>query len=186
MLKLFRGIQTSPNHTPVSMVGARPGDKVLFCGASRPDLAGEVGAITGLNGQTAVAGQAADADRIAGAAAAAGALVDFVDAPLTALPFEDDVWDAAVLVDGVATGSGQPDPVLGEAVRVLRPGGRVIVIDGIARAGFFPKRRRPDANVPADAFLTALGAAGLRAARLLADVDDVRYFEAVKPQRPSA
>ncbi len=186
MLNLLRILRRahgeSPHHAAVSMIGARPGDTVLFCGASRPELAGGVGAISGLNGQTTVVDRRAGAGaRVAAAAAAAGALVDFEDAPLTLLPFDTGHWDAAVIVDGLRALEGQTAQVLAEAVRVVRPGGRIILLDRVNRPGLFGLFRNADVSAePAEQVVAMLGAAGLRAARLLAEVEGARYFEAVK------
>jgi phosphatidylethanolamine/phosphatidyl-N-methylethanolamine N-methyltransferase len=180
MLKLFRGTRRSPHHTAESMVGARPGDRVLFCGAGRPDIAGAVGAITGLNGQTTVVDRRdGGAARVAAAAAAAGALVDYEDAPLTVLPFDTGHWDAAVIVSGLAALGPQAAQVLGEAVRVIRPGGRVVLFDPVGRPGVLGLWRRA-APAPAATIISTLTAAGLRGVRTLADTDGVRYFEGVK------
>ncbi|MBK9242522.1 MAG: methyltransferase domain-containing protein [Acidobacteria bacterium] len=183
LIRTLRGIRSaSPQQAAVSMIGARPGDTVLFCGASRPEIAGGVGAITGLNGQTTVVDRRAGADtQVAAAAAAAGALVDFEDAPLTLLPFDTGHWDAAVIVDGLRTLEGEAAQVLSEAIRVVRPGGRVVLLDRVSRPGLFGLVRAAEASAePAEKVVSTLGAAGLRAARLLAEVEGVRYFEAVK------
>ncbi|HUR21009.1 MAG TPA: methyltransferase domain-containing protein [Vicinamibacterales bacterium] len=182
MLKLFRGAAETPHRAAVSMVGARPGDSVLFCGAGRPDLAGAVGVVTGLNGQTTVVDRQDGAKtRVAAGAAAAGALVDFEDAPLTMLPFDNGRWDVVVIVDGLQALGGTATTVLGESVRVVRPGGRVVVIDRVSRPGLFGLFRTAEASlVPAETITATLSAAGLRGVRMLAEVDGVRYFEGTK------
>jgi hypothetical protein len=68
-----------------------------------------------------------------------------------------------------------------EAMRILRDGGRVIVIDGTP-AGRWPASlftRREPQLAPADV-LAILDRAGARASRLLADVSGVRFYEARK------
>jgi ubiquinone/menaquinone biosynthesis C-methylase UbiE len=183
MLRLFRGAGEPPHRTPLSMIGARPGDSVLFVGAGRPDLAGAVGAVTGLNGQTTVVDrQDGAAKRVAAGAAASGALVDYEDAPLTMLPFDNGSWDAAVLASGLAVLGGTAAAVLSEAVRVVRPGGRVVVIEAVSRPGLFGLFRTPLESVqPPETTTGTLAAAGLRGVRLLAEVEGVRYFEGTKP-----
>jgi len=179
MLRLFRKSGESRYHTAVSMIGVRPGDTVVFCGASRPDLAGAVGAVTGLNGQTTVVDRRdGAAERVAAGAAAAGALVDYEDAPLTALPFEADHWDAAVVVDGWPEVDSDANAILGEAIRVIRPGGRLILLDPVGKGGLFGLAKQ--AGAPPEEMTQRLLTLGLRAARFLAEVEGVRYFEAVK------
>jgi ubiquinone/menaquinone biosynthesis C-methylase UbiE len=184
MFKLFRGAYETPHRTAVSMVGARPGDSVLFCGAGRPDIAGAVGAVTGLNGQTTVVDRQDGAKaRVAAGAAAAGALVDFTDAPLTMLPFDGGQWDLAVIPTGLTTLGGNATNVLAEAVRVVRSGGRVVIIERVSRPGLFGLFHTPEVSVaPVEATTGALSAAGLRGVRLLAEVEGVRYFEGTKIQ----
>jgi len=183
MLKLFRKVGEPPHQTAMAMIGARPGDNVLFCGASRPDLAGAVGAITGLNGQTTVVDRRDDgAARVEAGAAEAGALVDFEDAPLTLLPFDAGRFDAAVIPDGLSALGDNAGPALAEAVRVIRPGGRLVIVDPVGRPGVFGLLRKPATPPPpADSITTTLTGAGLRGVRLLADVEGVRYFEGTKP-----
>lgn len=164
------------------MVGARPGDSVLFCGAGRPDLAGAVGVVTGLNGQTTVVDRKdGAAKRVAAGAKEAGALVDFEDAALTMLPFNEGQWDAVVFAEGLAVLGDKTTNILGEAVRVLRPGGRVVVLDQVSRPGLFGLFRTPDSSAtPAETTTSALSAAGLRGVRVLAEVEGVRYAEGTK------
>jgi len=68
--------------------------------------------------------------------------------------------------------------VLTEAIRVIRPGGRLILLDPVATGGFLGFGRAP-APSPSE-MTTRLISLGLRAARLLAEADGIRYFEAVK------
>ena len=165
------------------MVGARPGDSVLFCGAGRPDLAGAVGVVTGLNGQTTVVDRKdGAAKRVAAGAKEAGALVDFENAPLTMLPFDEGQWNAVVLPEGLAALGGEATNVLAEAVRVLKRGGRVVILDQVSRPGLFGLFRTPDNTaVPSETTTRALSAAGLRGVRVLAEVEGVRYTEGTRP-----
>jgi hypothetical protein len=71
------------------MVGPRAADAVLFLGASDPAIAAEIGTVTRLNGRTVVLAEQGDAEApVERAAEQAGALVEFVTAPLDALPFD--------------------------------------------------------------------------------------------------
>jgi ubiquinone/menaquinone biosynthesis C-methylase UbiE len=108
--------------------------------------------------------------------------VDFEDAPLTMLPFDEGQWDAVVLSEGLAALGDKATTVLAEAVRVLRRGGRVVVLDQISRPGLFGLFRTADSSaVPAETTTRALSAAGLRGVRVLAEVEGVRYAEGTRP-----
>ena len=182
ILKLIRRSRDQPFAPAVAMVGVKGADRVLFVGAGMPDLVGAVGAITSLNGQTTVVDRQDGAEpRIMAAAKAAGALVDYEDAPLTMLPFDAGSWDVAVLVDGLTPLGANAGAVLSEAVRVLRSGGRLVLFDRVSRPGLFGLFRNPVESVqPAETITSTLTAAGLRGVRLLAEVDGVRYFEGTK------
>lgn len=67
-------------------------------------------------------------------AAALGRKVSFVIGDATALPFADASFDAVVLHLIVAV-VPRPDLALAEAERVLRPGGRALVMDKFLRPG---------------------------------------------------
>lgn len=188
ILRLFKPRHDRPFDAAVAMLGVKGRDRVLFLGAGRPDLAGAVGAVTGLNGQTTVVDrQEGAAKRVADGAAASGALVDYVDAPLTMLPFDNGSWDAAVLASGLAVLGDTAAAVLSEAARVVRSGGRVVVIEAVSRPGLFGLFRSPLESVqPVDVTKDRLSAAGLRGARVLAEVEGVRYFEGTKPYGAAA
>src|SRR5688572_4976585 len=125
ILKLIRRRHDQPFDPVVAMLGVKGGDRVLFCGSGRPDVAGAVGAVTGLNGQTTVVDRQDGAKaRVAAGAAAAGALVDFTDAPLTMLPFDSGQWELAVIPYGLTTLGDSAAAVLSEAAPVVRWGGR--------------------------------------------------------------
>jgi ubiquinone/menaquinone biosynthesis C-methylase UbiE len=97
------------------------------------------------------------------------------------LPFDDGQWDLAVIADGLTTLGDNATAVVSEAVRVVRNGGRVVVIERVSRPGLFGLFRTPEVSVaPVEATTGALSAAGLRGVRLLAEVEGVRYFEGTK------
>ncbi len=56
-----------------------------------------------------------------------GARADFVAADMHSLPFDDETFDLVLLLH-VLTHAERPERVAGEAIRVLRPGGRIIVV----------------------------------------------------------
>lgn len=180
ILKMLRRAKGQPDQSAVAMLGIKPGDRVLLLGASRPGLAGAISHITGLNGQTTVVDQAPGAEsRIAKGAADAGALVDFVDAPATMLPIDNQTFDMAVLPAGLAALHTQAPSVLAEAIRVVRPGGRITICEPLARPGLFKLAQTVPLTDPKDV-VARLTAAGLRAARHLGSLDGTAYFEAAR------
>jgi hypothetical protein len=165
-----------------SMLGVKPGDRAVVLGAAHPTLAAAVGVITGLNGQTTVVGRGADAKvSIERAAGEAGALLEFVDAPPTLAPLDANAWDVAILPHGITPLGSDAPLVLAEAIRLVRPSGRVLLCEPAGRGGLF---RLAERTPPADpgALLGRLTNAGLRAARHLGDLDGIAYFEAAKPR----
>jgi ubiquinone/menaquinone biosynthesis C-methylase UbiE len=92
----------------------------------------------------------------------------------------DASQDVVVLMNSAeAVAQADPTLVLAHALRVLRSGGRVIVVDGVRPSGFF-RSGRTMTRGPADAILGRLEQAGTKARRQLADVDGVSYYEARK------
>ena len=165
---------------PVAMSGVRIGERALQIGVDDASLVGAIAAKVGLSGHAAVAAATErQSARARAAAAAAGALVDVQTTALDALPFPDESFDVVVLHAG---GLAHPlaAAMLRDGCRVLRPGGRVVVIDGPARGVL--ARIRPRRLPGPAATLEALAAAGFRAARLIAEREGYRFLEAVKGQ----
>ena len=153
-----------------TMSGVRMGERALQIGIDDPSLAAAIAAKTGLSGHAAIAvADDAAAVKVRAAIAKAGALVDVHVAPLSALPVADGSFDL-VVVHAMSDWLGAIEEaarvaVLSEGRRVLRVGGRLVLIESASR--------------PAVA-LEALGAAGFRPARLLAERDGTRFSEGLK------
>ena len=164
------------------MIGAKPGQHVVVFGVGDGGLAAAVALVTGLNGRTLVADSSADAiQRVDGAAAKAGALVESINGPLTTLPLESGTFDIAVLHHTMT--AADPSAMIAEAARVLRDGGRLLVIEGEGRPGMLGRFRRPPGpSLSGDAVRDLLEASGLRAARVLGESDGFVYVEGVKPR----
>lgn len=174
--------------TAFAMVGARPGDHVLFLGV--PDkadaaLAAEVAETTGLNGRTVVVDVGTEArDRTESAATKAGSLVEFEWAPVTMLPMDGGTFDIAVINRQLVHLDGRNRVACcEEAFRVVKPRGRVVVIEGLRRPGLFGLLPTRIPGLPAEESRAALVAAGAGAARQLAEVDGVLYLEALTANR---
>jgi SAM-dependent methyltransferase len=169
---------------PVAMSGVRMGERALQIGIDDRSVAGTIAAKVGLSGSAAFAvaseGKAAHA-RSAGATA--GVLVDVQVTALDTLPFPRDSFDVIVVHAGDRSLPSFADPagvaLLREAYRVLRSGGRVIIIEGGPRGLAGLLRPRPHRLEPA-ATVAALTTAGFRAARPLAEREGYRFTEGLK------
>jgi len=170
----------------VSMAGIRLGDRLLVIGCGDPLLIAQLAAKTGLTGR-AVAVDAREALVAAAADVAAreGVLLETLTAPWNALPDEGDSYDVVIVRDVLPhLDAAKRSWFLGEAHRVLRPGGRCLVIDGAAKKGIFSGTRgEPIASdyVTAGGPAEILTAQGFKAARVLAERDGLLFAEAVKP-----
>jgi SAM-dependent methyltransferase len=174
---------------PIRMSGLRMGERLLQIGVDDPTLVGEMAGKTGLSGSASVAvTDEAAAARVRAGAAGAGALVDLHVTSLGALPFATDAFDV-VVVHAVnewlrsLSEQGRAEPVLREARRVLRHGGRIIVIEPGPRSGLsgIVKPYRPDPRFEAaGGAVGALQAAGFRTARVLWEREGYRFTEGLK------
>jgi SAM-dependent methyltransferase len=74
------------------------------------------------------------------------------------------------------------DRVFQECYRVLRSGGRLIVMTAAADSGVAAllRRRRPTIEVASERILASLEHGGFRASRLLAERAGARFFEGLK------
>jgi ubiquinone/menaquinone biosynthesis C-methylase UbiE len=155
----------------VSMAGVKLGDRFLSLGVRDPKLIAAIATRSGLTGRAC----AVDADpaRVTAGAAAIyeeGALVEVEQAPWDRLPFENASFDVALVRDVFST--LEPDHrtrSAAEVLRVLRGGGRVIVMEGT-------KRTRVDAS----SLTTPLTNAGFAAVRVLAEADHTIFVEGIK------
>ena len=162
------------------------GERVLQIGVDDPALAGALAAKVGLSGHAAiVAADAAAAERVRAGAAEAGGLADIHVAPLDQLPFDGAAFDAVIVHSrsGLlqSVDQAQRVRVLAECRRVLRPGGRIVVIEAGERTGLTAMLRpgsKPDPAYEAQGgAMTALEGAGFRPVRLLADREGYRFVE---------
>jgi ubiquinone/menaquinone biosynthesis C-methylase UbiE len=164
------------------MAGIKLGDRLLAVGVRDPALIAILAAKAGLTGTAC----AVDADEAAVRTAAAaierdGALADVTRAPWGMWPYDDDSFDVAVIRDLLpALTPDDRSRSVAEALRVLRPGGRAVVIERAPRGGFgaLLSRQRVDAQYPGA--VKTLKEEGFAAVRELAARDGVLYVEGIK------
>ena len=168
----------------IAMSGVRMGERLLQIGMDTPVVTSLLAARPGLSGESAIVvvdeGMASQARR---AISETGALVNVAVNPLDALPFSDRSFDVVVVHNRngrLASLLERGSRTLAECRRVLRPGGRTVVIERGAASGlkalFQP---RVDSGGP-DGTVGALEAAGFRAVRMLGDRDSYRFVEGLR------
>src|SRR6185295_4534390 len=122
-----------PHVLAVSMTSVKLGDRVAFIGAGSPGRIAAIAAKVGLSGRaTAAVPDEQTVARVNTAAANAGVLVDTDVADIQHLPYAASDFDLVVIDDTSALleqlGEGERAAVAREAARILRPGGRVVVL----------------------------------------------------------
>lgn len=181
MFKWFRPTALDP--LSVSMTGVKLGDRVVVVGCGDPRLIAALAAKAGLSGRTCAVDDSPDVAAAAGRVALKeGVLIETSAAMPHALGFDHDSFDLVVLRD-VGTRDRQSRAlVVREAWRVLRPGGRCMVIDTLARGAVAAMLGGPapaTAESASEAIEVFKGH-GFVAVRTLAEQDGLRFVEAVK------
>lgn len=168
----------------VSMAGAKLADRVLVMGCSDPKLIAALATKAGLTGRTVAVDESqarsSAAERVA---LQEGALIEPLTAPLNALPLDAGSFDLVVLRDVLRTLDPHARPaVIAEAHRVLRPGGRCMVIDSTGRGGvsaMFGGKSATGSGASAET-IAELQQSGYVAVRALAEREGLVFVEAVK------
>lgn len=179
MLKLRKPLASEP--LVVTMAGVRMGDRLLVIGCDAPKAIAQLALKPGLTGRTClVDDDAARVDRASALAESEGALVESQTAPVTAVPYESASFDVVVVHHLLARiDAGQRAACVAEAARVVRPGGRCVIIQPLRRgglAGLFGATH----GLTAAEVETLLSAAGFRAVHTLAERDGLLFAEGAK------
>jgi ubiquinone/menaquinone biosynthesis C-methylase UbiE len=167
---------------PVTMAAVKLGDRFLAVGVRDPALIAALAVKSGLTG-TACAVDADEA-RVKEAALAIereGALAEVIRAPFGMLPYDEGSFDVAVIPDLLLTMTTDVrSRCVSETLRVLRPGGRVVVIEPARRGGFGALITRQAIDPKYDGPVKALKDEGFAAVRELAQHHGVLYVEGIK------
>lgn len=165
----------------VTMAGVRMGDRLLIIGADVPKGVAELARKPGLTGRTCIVDEDTPLVQRAGALAESeGALVEYESAPVTTLPYESGTFDV-VVVNHLLTrlDAARRATCVGEAARVVRGGGRCMVVQRSQRHGV-ARLLSASGNMAAADIESLLHDAGFRAVHLLAERDGVIYIEGAK------
>ena len=166
----------------IAMSGVRLGERLLQIGIDTPLVTSLLAAKPGLSGESSlVAVDEVTAARARKAVSESGALVNVSVNALDALPFNEGSFDLIVLHNrtGELT-SHINDRALGECRRVLRSGGRVVVVQRGAPSGLSAVFRSRAEDGESERTIRALEDAGFRAARMLGDREGYRFVEGLK------
>ena len=175
----------------VSMTGVKLGDRVAFVGAPDPSRVAAIAAKVGLSGRAVAVVPDADSDaRVNKAAASLGVLVDTQVADPMRLPFADGEFDIAVVDDTGALlerlNEADRGVVAREVARVLRPGGRLLLIGGAEPTGL----AKLISKVPVSPLVLSgrasvlLEQSGFGIVRTLAEREGLVFVEGLKPRTP--
>ena len=149
----FPSRRTSAEHR-VAMTGVRLGDRLLQIGCADPTLVGALGSKVGLSGRACVVVTGSEmATRARRGADRAGVLIEVEQTDLSRLPFADSSFDLATVdsTDGMFESMSPTDrhASLLEALRILVPRGRVVLIESGPRRGLAGLLRRQPARLEA-------------------------------------
>ena len=179
-----------PHLLAVSMTGVKMGDRVAFIGCADGGRLAAVAAKVGLSGRAAAI---LPDDRAAGlarkSAEQAGVLVETDVASPAKLPLEAGAFDLAIVDDTASLFGTMTAEVRSEAVRelarVLRPGGRVVLIGAAASAGLSGLVKRTPSSPPfasSGEANAALSSNGFGIVRTLAEREGLVFVEGIKPR----
>jgi ubiquinone/menaquinone biosynthesis C-methylase UbiE len=186
LMNPFRRGGGDPHLLVVGMSGVKLGEQFAQIGCANGGRLAAIAKRVGLSGRAmAIVNDDASAARARKGAADAGVLVEIEMAPPTRLPVEDAALDFVVLDDtaGVLSSRSEPEraAIALETLRVLRPGGRVMVMSAMARSGAFARLTGTTSAPPLDP-LPVLASQGFKSTRVLAERDGLVFFEGIKPR----
>jgi SAM-dependent methyltransferase len=182
--------RSDPHLLAVSMTGVKMGDRVAFIGCAHGGRLAAVASKVGLSGRAvAIVPDTRAAELARKGAEQLGVLVEIESASPAELPLEDGSFDLAVVDDtdnlvGLLRAE-QRVASIRELVRILRPGGRAILVGTAPGTGLGKLFTR----TPAGPLLAASGEAnraleadGFGIVRTLAEREGLVFVEGIKPR----
>jgi len=175
-----------PYFLVVGMTGVKLGDRFAQIGCADGGRLAAVAAKVGLSGRAvAVLPDEASAERARKGAERAGVLVEREVAAPTHLPLDEGGFDLVVIDDtgGLLAGLTADDraATMRESRRILRPGGRLMIIGAVPKAGLSGLFARAPAAPRFDP-TPLLSSDQFRSVRTLAERDGLVFVEALKPR----
>ena len=177
-----------PYSLVVQMTGVKMGERIALIGCGNGDRLAAIAQKVGLSGRAvAIMPDQASAEAIKKGAERTGVLIELELSPPMRLPADDGVFDLAVVDDtSGALGTLRPEDrvsAVRELLRVLRPGGRVLIIGIAPRGGLGAILSRAQSGPPfassGDAN-RALQADGFASVRTLAERQGLVFVEGLK------
>ena len=175
----------NPRELEISMAGVKLGSKILQIYGRDAGLISTLAGIVGLSGRACAV--VADQEQVAvfeQAASIAGVFVEITASPLNTLPYDQGSFDV-VFVKDVLGQLQQNNRVacVQQMYRLLRPGGRCLVIEKSARGGLAALFSKQVLDKQYEIFGGAQGALkaeGFLGVRILADRDGVSFTEGTR------
>jgi ubiquinone/menaquinone biosynthesis C-methylase UbiE len=176
--------KANPYMLIVGMAGVKMGDRLVQVGCSDGGALAAVASKVGLSGRAlAVVPDESALNRVQKGAEHAGVLVEAEIAPPTALPVDGTDFDLALIDDATGAFAAMSADVqvatIREALRVLHPGGRVLVVSALPATGLSALLGR-GASGPAFDATPVLEKGGCRFVRTLGEREGLRFVEGVK------
>ena len=174
----------TPHALVLGMTGVKMGDQLAQIGCGHAGRLGAVAGKVGLSGRAvAYASDEAAAARARKGGEEAGALIEIELNPPSRLPSDNNVFDLVVIDETDHTIATLPEPqrtaMLREAHRIVRPGGRVMIVAPGTQTGLRAWLGGSPASYDR---VAALETERFRSARVLADREGLMFVEAVKPR----
>jgi len=179
-MRLFRRGE-DPRAFSLAMVGVKMGDRLLQLGAGDGSLVAALATKVGLTGRACIVDERDEGlARARLAAEREGVLLEFERTSFGSLPFDASSFDVVVVNAVLREASPESRLSLIDAVgRVLRSGGRCLVVDRVPRGGLAAIFSSPPAADPSYQPEELLRAGGFKAVRSLGEGNGQRFTEGV-------